>query len=50
MTDSEKPQVVIIPEPAEIKRHEGLFEITKKTSLYADTGLKEETRSMCLRF
>ncbi len=41
MTDSEKPQVVIIPEPVEIKRHEGLFEITKKTSLYADTGLKE---------
>ena len=41
MNDSEKPQVAIIPEPVETKRHEGFFVLTKKTSIYADTELKE---------
>ncbi|MHA1122221.1 MAG: glycoside hydrolase family 20 zincin-like fold domain-containing protein, partial [Candidatus Heimdallarchaeota archaeon] len=41
MSDLKKSQVVIIPEPVEIKMDKGFFEITKKTSLYADKGLKD---------
>ena len=41
MNDLKKSQVVIIPEPVEIREGKGIFEITKKTSLYADNGLKE---------
>ena len=41
MNDLMKPQVVIIPEPVEMKVDKGFFEITKKTSLHADKGLKD---------
>ena len=41
MNDSRKSQIAIIPEPVELKVEEGFFEITKKTSLHADKGLKD---------
>ncbi|MCE7744102.1 MAG: family 20 glycosylhydrolase [Candidatus Heimdallarchaeota archaeon] len=39
MNDLKKSQAVIIPEPVEVKEGKGTFEITKKTSLYAEKGL-----------
>ena len=39
MNDLKKFQAVIIPEPVEVKEGKGTFEMTKKTSLYAEKGL-----------
>jgi hexosaminidase len=41
MTDSEDPQFGVIPEPVEIEKHTGSFEITKKTKINADAELND---------